>query len=176
VNRTQKEQMISELHGDFVSVQGAVLADYKGLSVKEFTEVRQVFREKGVTLKVVKNTLAKIAAKDTPLEAIANDFTGPIAIAYSLEDPLTAAKAATDCAKEQEKFEIRCGYADNERLDAAAVSQLAKMPGKDELRAQLLGLFTAPAQQLVQVMNQVPTQVARVLSAYQEKLEGGGGE
>lgn len=176
MNRTQKEQMVAELQGDFAAVQGAVLADYKGLSVKEFMEVRKIFRDKGVTLKVVKNTLAKIAAQGTPLEVVSNDFVGPIAIAYSLEDPLTAAKAAADCAKEQDKFEIRCGYADNERLDAASVSQLAKMPGKDELRAQLLGLFIAPAQQLVQVMNAVPQQMAQLLSAYQTKLEEGGGD
>ncbi len=176
MNRTQKEQMVAELHGDFAATQGAVLAGYKGLSVKEFMEVRKIFRDKGVTLKVVKNSLAKIAVEGTPLDCIANDFVGPIAIAYSLEDPLTAAKAAADCAKEQDKFEILCGYADNERLDAGSVSELAKMPGKDELRAQLLGMFMAPAQQLVQVMNAVPQQVAVLLSARQTKLEEGGGD
>lgn len=174
MNRTQKEEMVAELHSEFAAAQGAVLAEYKGLSVKEFMAVRKIFRDKGVTLKVVKNTLAKIAAQGTPLEAIANDFVGPIAIAYSVEDPLNAAKAAADCAKEQEKFAIRCGYADNERLDAEGVTRLAKMPGKDELRAQLLGLMMAPASQLVRVMNAVPQQVAQVLAAYQKKREESG--
>lgn len=174
MNRTQKEQAVAELHSDFAAVQGAVLADYKGLSVKAFSEVRKSFREKGITLKVVKNTLARIAAQDTPMEVVANDFVGPTVVAYSLEDSISPAKVATECAKEQELFTVRCGYADNTRLDSAGVEQLSKMPGKDELRAKLLGTLTAPAQQLVQVLNAVPQQLAQVLNAYQDKINGGG--
>ncbi|TNE49198.1 MAG: 50S ribosomal protein L10 [Deltaproteobacteria bacterium] len=174
MNRTQKEQAVAELHSDFSAVQGAVLADYKGLSVKAFSEIRKSFRDKGITLKVVKNTLARIAAQDTPMEVIAKDFVGPTVIAYSLEETVTPAKVATECAKEQDLFVIRCGYADSTRLDISGVEQLAKMPGKEELQSKLLGTLLAPAQQLVQVLNAVPQQLAQVLSAYQDKIDGGG--
>lgn len=171
MNRTQKEQVVAALRDDFTAIQGAVIAEYKGLSVREFTEVRKAFRDKGITIKVLKNTLAKIAAQDTPLEVISGDFVGPIAIAYSKEDAVTPAKIATECAKDQEKFQIRCGYVDSTRIDQSGVEQLAKMPGREDLQAKLLATFMAPAQQLVQVMNAVPQQVAQVLAAFQKKKE-----
>lgn len=174
MNRTEKEQHVATMHSDFSAVQGAVVADYIGLTVRQFNVIRKAFRDKGITIKVLKNKLAQIAAKGTPLEVLVKDFKGPIALAYSLEDAVGPAKVATECAKNQEKFSIRCGYVDHERIDPKGVEQLAQMPGKEELRAKLLATLMAPAQQLVSVMNAVPQQMVLVLSALQKKMEEGG--
>lgn len=171
MNRTEKEQHVASMRSEFSAVQGAVVADYIGLTVREFNVIRKAFRDKGITIKVLKNKLAQIAAKGTPLEVLVKDFKGPVALAYSVEDAMGPAKVATECAKNQTKFSIRCGYVDQERLDPTGVEQLAKMPGKEELRAKLLGTLLAPAQQLVSVMNAVPQQLVRVLAAVQKKME-----
>lgn len=176
MNRTEKEQLVAELRADFEGVQGAIVANYQGLSVREITEVRRAFRDAGVKVKVLKNSLAKIAADGTPLEVIKDDFRGPVALAYSLEDPVSPAKVADDWAQKQKKFEIKCGYVDNTRLDNAGVEQLAKLPGPDEIRANLLRVMMAPATKLVRVFNAVPQQVAIILDAYAKKKSEGGEE
>ncbi len=173
MNRQEKEQIVSQMHEDFLSVQGAVLADYHGLSVKEITEIRQDFRKAGVVLKVIKNRLAQLAVKDTPLEVLKDDFRGPTAIVYSLEDPLVPAKLAVEWGKKQEKFKIKCGYIDKTRLNIEDVNQLAKLPSLDELRGKLLGTLLAPATQFVSICNAVPQKFVQVLAAYKEKLEKG---
>jgi large subunit ribosomal protein L10 len=173
VNRTEKEQHVATMRSDFSAVQGAVVADYIGLTVRQFNVIRKAFRDKGVTIKVLKNKLAQIAAQGTPLEVLIKDFKGPIALAYSHEDAIAPAKVATECAKSQEKFSIRCGYIDQSRLDSTGVEQLSKMPSKDELRSKLLATLMAPAQQLVSVMNAVPQQMVLVLAALQKKMEEG---
>lgn len=176
MNRTEKEQMVAELHADFVGVQGAIVADYQGLTVGQITDIRRAFRDAGVTVKVIKNSLARIAADGTPLEVIKNDFVGPVAIAYSLEDPVSPAKVAEKCAQDQEKFTIKCGYVDNGRLDVAGVAALSKLPGKDELRSKLLNVLMAPATQLVRTFNAVPQQVAVLLNARKDDMGGESGE
>jgi large subunit ribosomal protein L10 len=176
VNRIQKEEAIAAMHDTFAVVQGAVLANYQGLSVRQITEIRTAFREAGISMKVVKNRLAKIAIKDTPLEVLAKDFVGPIAIAYSLEDPTATAKVASKCAKEQELFEIKCGYVDNSRLDLTGVNTLAKLPSRDELRSQLLGTLNAPASKFLGTLKAVPQQIVLLLSAQKDKLSESAGE
>lgn len=171
MNRTEKQQILTELHASFASIQGAILADFQGLSVRSITEIRRAFRQEGVSFLVVKNTLARIASRGTPLEVIQNDFIGNIAIAYSVQDPIAPARLATELAKKQEKFIIRCGYIDRTRLQASDVESIAKMPSREELRAKLLGTLSAPASSFVRTLNAVPQQVALVLNAYKKKLE-----
>lgn len=171
MNRTEKEQILTEMRADFAAIQGAILADFQGLSVRSITEIRRAFRQEGVSFLVVKNTLARIATEGTPLEVIKNDFVGNIAIAYSPQDPIAAARVATELAKKQEKFVIKCGYIDKTRLRASDIENVAKMPSRDELRAMLLGTLSAPASKLVRTLNAVPQQVALVLNAYKKKLE-----
>ncbi len=173
MNRQEKVEVVAKLHEDFKSVQGMVLANYQGLSVKEITEIRRAFRESGVVLKVVKNRLAQRALEGTPLEVLKADFVGPTAIAYSLEDPIAPAKVASEWGKKQEKFKIKCGYIDKTRLEEKDVEQLAKLPSLDELRGKLLGTLMAPASQLVSLFNAVPQKFVQLLGAYKEKLEKG---
>lgn len=176
MNRTEKEQMVADLHADFAGVQGAVVAQYQGLTVGQMMDIRRKFREAGVQVKVIKNKLARIAADGTPLEVIKDDFVGPVALAYSLEDPVSPAKVAEKCAEEQEKFVLKAGYCDNTRLDIPGIEALAKLPGKDELRSKFLNVLMAPGTNLVRTLNAVPQQVALVLNAYAKKQGEEGGE
>lgn len=172
MDRVQKEEQVAELRADFETVQGAVLADFKGLSVRDITEIRRAFREQGVSIRVVKNTLARIATQGTKLEVIGKDFVGTTAIAYSKEDPVAPARVAEKCAKGKDKFIVKGGYVDGTRLDPQGVEQLAKLPSREELRAKLLGTLSAPASQLVRVFNAVPQKVVLLLEAQRRKLNG----
>lgn len=128
-------------------------------------------REAGAQFKVTKNTLARLALKDTEYEALADSFTGPTAIAVS-EDPVAAAKAAAKFAKENEKLVLLAGaMSGGQVLDADGVKALASLPSLDELRGKLVGLLQAPAGKIAQVLQAPGGQVARVLSARAEQGE-----
>jgi large subunit ribosomal protein L10 len=122
-------------------------------------------REAGGSFKVTKNRLAKIALKGTKFEGLADQFTGPTAIAVS-SDPVAAAKIAVEFAKKNEKLQIICGSLETESLDADAVKALAKLPSLDELRGKLIGLIQAPATKIAGVLQAPGGQLARVFGAY----------
>jgi large subunit ribosomal protein L10 len=122
-------------------------------------------REAGAAFKVTKNRLAKIALKGTKFEGLAEQFTGPTAIAVSL-DPVAAAKVAVEYANKNEKLQIVCGALDEEALDADAVKALAKLPSLDELRGTIIGLIQAPATKIAGVLQAPGGQLARVFGAY----------
>jgi len=162
LDRAYKGEQIAEMRADFESVQGAVLADFKGLSVRDITEIRRAFRKQGVSVRVVKNTLARIATQGTKLAVIGADFVGTTAIAYSKEDPVAPARVAQECAKTKDKFIVKGGYVDRTPL----------LPSREELRAKLLGTLVAPATQLVRLFHAVPQQVVFLLDAQRRKLNG----
>jgi large subunit ribosomal protein L10 len=153
----------------------AVFLDPTGMTVAEVTKLRDTFRAKGVQYRVVKNTLVKKAIADQPyakkLDAPLRGMTG---IAWSFEEPSAAAKVLKEVAKENEKLKIKAGLLDGELLDAKAVeSQLATLPGKDEIRATLLATLIAPAQRFVMLMNAPAREFVGVLSAKERKGQGG---
>jgi large subunit ribosomal protein L10 len=173
MNRTEKQQLIDELHGEFKASAHAVLVDYKGLSVPAVTEFRRKVKAAGSTYRVVKNSLALRAAKDTPLEKLASKFEGATGVAYTGDDPVALAKVLVDFAKDHPSLVVKAGVVSgSQMLDAAGVKALSTMPSLPELRAKLLGLLKAPASQLVRLLNTPAAQLARVLKAHQEKEEG----
>jgi large subunit ribosomal protein L10 len=109
MNRTEKQQEIDKLKAEFVNIQAAVVADFRGLKVEELNGLRNALRKEGVKFKVVKNTLARLAAKGTGLEAAVQEFVGPTGLAYSDSSPVGPAKAMTDAARTNEKLKIRGG-------------------------------------------------------------------
>jgi large subunit ribosomal protein L10 len=154
--KTAKLQQVNEIRDSFDKAVAAVLVDFRGVNVENITALRTKFREKGVLYKVVKNTLVVKALEGTELgksEALAGHLKGMTGIAWSFEDPSAAAKVIKAFRKEgddQEKLTVKCGLLDNEVLDGNRVeSELAALPGKDEVRAMLLAQLLAPAQSLV---------------------------
>jgi large subunit ribosomal protein L10 len=174
MNRSEKQQLIDELHAELEKSPNAVLLDFKGLSVPAATEFRRKVRASGSRYRVVKNSLALRAAKGTALEKLQAKLEGTTGIAYTGDDPVALAKVLVDFAKENPALSVKGGVvAGSQLLDAEGVKALSTMPGLPELRAKLLGLLMAPAQQLVSLLNEPATQTVRVLKAHGDKLEGG---
>ena len=173
MNRTEKKQLIDELHKELESSPHAVLVDFRGLSVPAATEFRKRMRASGSRYRVIKNSLALRAAKGTALERLEAKFEGTTGIAYSGDDPVALAKVLMEFAMDHPALSVKAGVVSGSQvLDAAGVKALSTMPGLAELRARLLGLLQAPATQLVRLLGTPGTQLARVMKAHQEKLEG----
>lgn len=165
MDRAKKQEMVAELHQTFESNSLVVLTHQSGLTVAEVTELRKQMREAGASFRVTKNRLARIALKGTRFEPLSDSFTGPTAIAVSV-DPVAAAKVAVAFANKNEKLKIVCGLLDDEPLDAERVRELATLPSLDELRAKLIGLIQAPATKVAGVLQAPAGKLARVFGAY----------
>jgi large subunit ribosomal protein L10 len=173
MNRTEKAQLVEELHRELEASPHAVLVDFRGLSVPDATEFRRKVKAAGSRYRVVKNSLARRAAKGTALERLEKDLGGTTGIAYTREDPVALAKVLVDFAKDHPQLALKAGVVSgSDVLDASGVKNLSTMPGLPELRARLLGLLQAPASQLVRLLGTPATQLARVLQAHHEKTEG----
>jgi len=173
MNRSEKQQLIDELHKELEQAPNAVLLDFKGLSVPAATEFRKKMRASGSRYRVVKNSLALRAAKGTALERLEAKLEGYTGIAYTGDDPVALAKVLVDFAKDHPALTVKAAVvAGTQMLDANGVKALSTMPGLPELRAKLLGLLLAPATQLVRLLGTPATQTVRVLKAHQDKLEG----
>lgn len=154
MNRQQKADMVAELREELQNVPSLIVASSAGVDANTMTVLRAKLRAVGAKYRIIKNTLATIALKDTELENVTSKFVGETAVVYHPEDAVAAAKVFSEFAEKNDKIIVRGGWLAGTVLDEAGVNALAKMPGKDELRAQLLS-----------VMNQVPTQFVRVLAA-----------
>jgi large subunit ribosomal protein L10 len=176
MERAVKEENISALKLDLAKAQSLVLADFRGINVKNDTALRREFRLNGCKYQVVKNTLLGRAVEGTGMAGLEKLFVGPTAIAYSFEDPAAPARIATKVAKGEEKFVIKGGYVDGKALDAKGVVALSTLPTKDELRSSFLALLVAAPQNFLALLTAAPQQVLGVLAAREQQLgEGPGG-
>jgi large subunit ribosomal protein L10 len=170
MHKSEKEQVIKELNAKFGRVKSAVVAEFSKLDVATVTNLRKKFREGGVEYRVIKNTLAKRAAKDTPLEVVREDFTGPVALALGYGDVVAPAKILIDFIKGLETVRVRSAVVDGKKLNADAVRALAKMPGLKELRAQIVGLISLPAARLARTIRAPGSQLAQMIKAREQAL------
>lgn len=178
MNKQEKQQEIAGLHEQFAKAQIAMLADYRGLTVKQITELRKALHGVGSVSTVVKNTLAKISATQAlgdsdsqEREKFLSLLAGPNMVVFAENDPVTSAKILTKFAKEHEKLSLKGAWFEGECIDAKGLEALSNMPSREELLGQLLGLLSAPATQLVRLLQAPATQVVRVLDAQRAKLE-----
>jgi large subunit ribosomal protein L10 len=173
MNRNEKEALVEDLHQEFGRSPHAILVDFRGLSVPAVTEFRRKVRQSGSRYRVVKNTLALRAVKDTPLEKLGTGFDNATGVAYTGTDPVALAKVLMDFAKDHPQLVVKGGLVSGSQvLDAEGVKALSSMPGLAELRGRLLGLLQAPATQLVRLLGTPALQLARVLKAHEEKQAG----
>ena len=168
MDRAQKAESIETLKGVFEGAGAVVVTHYMGLTVAEMTDLRGRLRKEGATLKVVKNTLVQKALDGSVGEAGDALFVGPVAIAYA-PDPVSAAKVATQYAKDNEKFTVVGGLMGQTVLDQAGIKALATLPSLDQLRAKLIGLIQAPVTKVAGVLQAPAGQIARVIGAYAAK-------
>lgn len=170
MNRTEKQTLIDNLHAEFGRSPHAILVDFRGLTVPAVTEFRRKVRQSGSRYRVVKNTLALRALKDTPLEQLGPKFDNTTGVAYTGADPVALAKVLVDFAKDNPSLVVKGGLVSGSTmLDADGVKALSTMPSLPELRSKLLGLLNAPASKLVRLLSTPASQMVRVLKAHEEK-------
>jgi len=170
VNKQDKQTIVEELHAAWSESTAGVVAQYRGLTVSEMGELRANLHKSGVSLQVVKNTLARRAAEDTGFKAAEELFTGPVAIAYGT-DPVGMAKAMADFAKEHKALEIRGGVLDGQAVDAAGIKALASLPSREVLLAKMLGSMQSPISGFVRTLNEIPGSFVRVLAAVRDQKD-----
>ena len=168
MDRAQKAESIEMLKGVFDGAGAVVVTHYLGLTVAEMTDLRGRLRKEGASLKVVKNTLVQKALDGSVGEAGDALFVGPVAIAYA-PDPVSAAKVATQYAKDNEKFTVVGGFMGQTVLDKNGIKALATLPSLDQLRSRIIGLVQAPATKVAGVLQAPAGQLARVIGAYAAK-------
>lgn len=168
MDRGEKAAMVEALKGVFSKTSVVVVTHYSGMTVSEMSSLRRQIGAAGGSFRVTKNRIAKIALEGTPFESLANLFSGPTAIAYSV-DPVAAAKVTVKYAKGNEKLVILGGAIGTQLLDKTAVKALADLPSLDELRAKIVGLVQAPATKIAGVLQAPAGQLARVIQAYASK-------
>jgi large subunit ribosomal protein L10 len=157
LNRSEKQAVIEEVAGLAAKAQTLVIAEYRGITVADMTKLRNDARSKGVSLSVLKNTLARRAVTGTSFEVVGDQMTGPLIYGFSV-DAVAAAKVVADFAKTNDKLVIRGGAYSGKALDVNGVKQLASIPTKEVLLSQLCGLLMSPV-----------SRTARVLAALAEK-------
>ena len=174
LNRNEKAETIKTLGAKFQRAQVAIVAEYNKLDVAAVTELRKKMRAAKVDYQVVKNTLAKRAAKGTFLEKVEDILAGPTALVLGYEDPVVPAKVLFDFLKDlkdKESLKVRGAVVNGSRVDAKGVESLSKLPGLPDLRATLLMMINTPATQLVRVLAAPGQQLARVIQANVDKQE-----
>ena len=169
VSKAEKEAEVGELEAAFQEAETAVLVGYQGITVPQVTELRRQIRAAGGTYRVVKNTLARRAATGTSFGSFAEHFSGTTAVVYTTTDPVAVAKALTTFAKTTPALTIKAAVVQGRSVGAAAVGDLANLPGKPELYARLLSVLQGPARQLVTVLSAVPRDLVTVLKQVELK-------
>ena len=157
LNRSEKEAVISDVTGLAAKAQTLVIAEYRGITVADMTKLRTTARSNGVTLSVLKNTLARRAVAGSAFEVVSDQMTGPLIYSFS-EDAVAAAKVVAEFAKTNDKLVIRAGAYGGKVLDVNGVKQLASIPSKEVLLAQLLGLMQSPISRTARVLAALATQ------------------
>lgn len=143
MNRAEKAKIIDDLQQKAERASIALVTDFKGLKVEEMNELRVKLRENNVDYKVVKNTLGRIALQDSSHEVIKDELKQCCALAFGYDDPVVAAKMLVDFAKKSKKFTVRFGSLQGKYLSAEDITELSKLPGREELIAKMLGTFNA---------------------------------
>ena len=164
LNRSEKEAVISEVTNLAAQAQTLVIAEYRGITVADMTKLRNQARSNGVTLSVLKNTLARRAVTGSSFEVVADQMTGPLIYGFSV-DAIAAAKVVAEFAKTNDKLVIRAGVYGGKALDVNGVKQLASIPSKEVLLAQLCGLLKSPISRTAVVLGALAAQKGETAAA-----------
>ncbi|HHW31160.1 MAG TPA: 50S ribosomal protein L10 [Clostridiaceae bacterium] len=165
----QKKEVVSQLTEKLKASESIILADYRGLTVEQDTELRSALRKAGVEYRVIKNTLIKFAAKESGLEELNPFLVGPTALAISDSDPVAPAKVLYEYANKYNNLELKAGIVNGKLVDVKGIKELAELPPKEVLLAKVLGGFNAPIAGLVNVLNANIRGLVVALNAIAEK-------
>ncbi len=172
LNRSQKEELISNYQQGLAVAPHVFLIDYKGISVPQATELRDRVRESGGQYVAVMNRMLLRAIEGAALGELKEHLKGPVAVAYSEDDPVALAKALSDFSKEVPEFEIKAGLVEGRPVAADEIREIAMLPNRDELIAKMLFLLQSPISRFVRALGAIPQQLVTVLhQVAQEKTK-----
>lgn len=166
-----KKQVVEEVAHGATNALSALIADYRGLTVSEMTDLRAKARDAGVFLRIARNTLTKRALKDTEFECLDEALVGPLCIAFSYNAPSDAARVIRDYIKENEKLKVKAMALGGKLLDASHLESVAKLPTKDEAIAKLLYVMKAPVEKFVRTLAEPHGKLVRLIAAVKEQKQ-----
>lgn len=155
-----KKEMVKQLVERLTNAQAGVLADYRGLTVEQDTELRNKLREAGVEYTVLKNSIIRFAAKEAGLDDLSDVLAGPTAIATSTDDVLSPAKVLCDFAKGNDLLEVKAGFVEGKVISVDEVKQYASIPSKEVLISKMLGSMQSPISALARTLQAIVTEEA----------------
>lgn len=167
----RKEKLINTIEEKLAAANGVYLADFMGLNVEEISDLRNQLRRESVEFKVVKNTLAKRTTEKLGLSSLNEYLAGPTAMAFCLADPIVVAKILTDYQKKNEKLKLKAIVLDGQIYDRTRVEEIAKLPPKNQIIAQTVGMIGAPLRNMVGVLNNLVASTVRVLNEIKKQRE-----
>lgn len=170
LNLDQKKAVVAEVSAKLADAQAAMLAEYRGLTVAQMTELRRKAYGSQVYVRVVKNTLARRAVAGSSFECLQDHMVGPLALAVS-KDPVAVAKVLAEFAKGNEALKIKAGAMGGKLMSVEQVQALAKLPSREQLLATLVGTMQAPIVKFVRTLNEVPSKFVRTLAAVRDAKE-----
>jgi large subunit ribosomal protein L10 len=174
--KSEKQQDLDKLKTELAKVSTVILSTFQGISVEDDTKLRRAVQAAGGKYKVVKNTLAELAAKGTPASGVLKGLKGTNSIAYTETDPVSLAKALTKIAKDVPAFQFRSGVVEGKVISISEIKQLADMPSKEELISKIMFLLNAPAQRIATALNALPRNLAVTVSEAVKANKFGSGE
>jgi large subunit ribosomal protein L10 len=172
LNLDQKKAVVEEVASVASSAFSAVAAEYRGLTVEEMTDLRVKARNEGVYLRVVKNTLARRAVEGTDFECLQDGLTGPLLLAFSQEDPGSAARVIKEFSKSNDKLVVKLVSVGGQLLEASELERLASMPTRDQAISMLMAVMKAPLDKFARTLNEVPGKLVRTIAAVRDQKEG----
>jgi large subunit ribosomal protein L10 len=171
LNRQGKVSIVKDLSDKLEKAKIAIVADYRGMTVSSFEELRRELKKSNAEVQVAKNTLMRRAIEGTSFESMHDSLTGTTAVTMSYADPVTPAKILTAFAKAHPELEIRMGCLDGKSLTAADLEALSKLPSKEVLLSQLLSALNGVPTNFVRVLNALPTKLVYALQAVKDQKE-----
>ena len=173
MDKDTKKAFIDQMNERLKKAQATYVVDYQGLDVESMNRIRGELRKINAEFYVVKNRLLKLASKDTETESIADQFVGPCALAVTYDDVVAPAKVLVDLEKELNKLEIKVGQTSGKTMDTDGIKRLAKLPGREQLLAQVLSAMQAVPTSFVRVTNGVLVNLMNVLKAIETAKQEG---
>jgi len=167
----QKQVVVAEVAEVAAVAHSAIAAEYRGITVEKLTALRVKARQEGVYLRVVKNSLARIAVRGTNFECMSEGMVGPLVLAFSMDDPGAAARLMRDAAKENDKLNVKLVALGGQLLAASDIDRVASLPTRDQAISMLMSVMQAPVAKFVRTLNEVPGKLVRTVAAIRDQKE-----